>query len=315
MIHYDVIICVSWNDVFVVKKTIKYIRINLCANTIYLIMNKENKRYFSDKYCIEKNIIIIDEDQLVRNMTFQCIDNYFKQKKLQIKTGWYFQQFLKMGFALSPYAKDYYLIWDADTLPLTQIPFQKNNKLLYTMKKEFHKPYFEVIERLWGLKKENDFSFIAEHMIIETLIMKEMINSISKRNSEWFKSIIDNLPLNELNSYSEFESYGTYVTHYYPSLYIGRTLNTWRNAGAIFGRNISDKEIKLLALDFDIISLETWCGRFFPANLMMKIQEGWIKLKHYNYMRHHGIKSSKSLARHIMNFLHGNTKIIKMPND
>ena len=311
MIKYDVVICVGWKDVFIVRKAIKYIRENLSAETIYLIMNGHDKEYFHATFCNKYKIVILDEDKLVPNLTFKSLHEYIVKHNPLLNTGWYFQQFLKIGFAFSQYAKDYYLIWDADTLPLSKIPFEQNGKLLFTAKKEFHQPYFYLIEKLWKIRKENNYSYIAEHMIIQTSIMKEMINSLNT-DSKWFIKIIDIIPQNELYGFSEFESYGTYVSHKYPNLYQSRTLNTWRNAGAIFGRTISDKDIEKLAVDLDIISLESWCGCFFFSNIKAKFLELTLKYRRYNYMKKENMPIKRNLISNVIRYISGGKKIIKV---
>lgn len=313
--NYDIIICVGWKDVIAVKKTVKYIRKNLSPSTIYLIMNEEDKKQFGIEYCHANGIVTIDEDKLVEGMTFKSVETYLHLNHPLLGTGWYFQQFLKIGFAFSSYAKDYYLIWDADTLPLSQISFEEKGQLMFTMKNEYHKPYFETIRRLWNLEKLSDKSFISEHMFIKSDIMKEMIYNMQKGNDgkqEWFYHIIDALEPEEQNGFSEFESYGTYVTRYYPNLYKERTLNTWRNAGIVFGRNIKDRDIELLTLDFDIISLETWSGRFFPANLFAWLQEAYVKLQRYRYMKRNGIKLQGSLWEKVFKQITASKKVVKL---
>lgn len=311
MINYDVIICVGWKDVFIVRKTIKYIRKNLSANIIYLIMNKHDIQYFHGRFCQEYKVIILDEDRLIPNLTFKSLHEYIKKHNPQLSTGWYFQQFLKIGFAFSSYAQKYYLIWDADTLPLSKIPFEENGKLLFTAKKEFHQPYFSLIEKLWNLKKINNFSYIAEHMMIQTSIMKEMIETLNAKD-EWCIKIIDSITENELYGFSEFESYGTYVFHKYPKLYKNRTLNTWRNAGVVFGRTISDKDIDRLSVDLDIISLESWYGYFFFSNFKAKFLEFELKYHRYRYMKKEGITIKRSLLSNIIRYIFNKKKIVQV---
>lgn len=311
MINYDIIICVGWKDVFIVRKTIKYIRKNLSANMIYLIMNEYDGQYFHSQFCKEYKVIILDEDKLIPNLTFKSLNEYIQEHNPRLSTGWYFQQFLKIGFALSTFAQKYYLIWDADTLPLSKIPFEENGKLLFTAKKEFHQPYFSLIEKLWGLKKVNNFSYIAEHMIIQTSIMKEMIRNLNAED-KWYIKIMDSISKNELYGFSEFESYGTYVYHKYPQLYKERTLNTWRNAGVIFGRTISDKDIDKLSIDLDIISLESWCGCFFFSNIKAKLLEFKLKYRRYRYMKKEGITIKRSLISNIIRYVLSGKKTIKI---
>lgn len=90
------VICVGWNDVIIVRKTIKYVRRNLRCRKIYLI-------------------------------------------------------------------------WDADTLPISHLEFDDDGRLLFTRKKEYHAEYFITIERLLGLQRVITFSFIAEHMRLKLI--------------------------------------------------------------------------------------------------------------------------------------------------
>lgn len=48
-----------------------------------------------------------------------------------------------MGFALTPFAKEEYLVWDADTIPLNHLNFKDvGAKYLFMPKTEHHDPIF-----------------------------------------------------------------------------------------------------------------------------------------------------------------------------
>ncbi len=291
MIDYDTIICVGWNDITIVKKTVKYVRKNLHGKKIYLIVNSFYFKYFSSSFLNEYGVELIDEDQLIPGVSYKENRSFIDENRPGFPPGWYFQQFLKMGFSLSKYARDYYLIWDADTLPLSKLEFEKEGKLLFTQKKEYHKEYFITMEKLLGLKKLKDYSFIAEHMLIKTDIMKEIVSKISMGLSEpWPYVILKQVRPEAKSGFSEFETYGTYVSCYYPDLYSSRSLNTWRNAGCVYGRNISDKDIDALAVDLDVISLESWNGRLFPQKLFSRLSELYVKFLRYLYMRRNKVR-------------------------
>lgn len=300
MIDYDIIICVGWNDITVVKKTVKYVRKNLQGNKIFLIVNSFYFKYFASSFLNEYGVELIDEDQLIPGVSYKQNRSFVDEKRPGFPPGWYFQQFLKMGFAQSKYARDYYLIWDADTLPLSKLEFEKDGRLLFTQKKEYHEEYFITMEKLIGLKKLKDYSFIAEHMLIKTDIMREIISKISGDSIEpWPFTLLMKVRPEVKSGFSEFETYGTYVSHYYPELYSSRTLNTWRNAGYVFGRNISDKDIEALSVDLDIISLESWNGRLFPQKLFSRLQELYIKYLRYLYMRRNKVRVNNKL-KHVL---------------
>ena len=149
--NFDVVICVAAKDNLIIRTTIKLVSQNINPRNIY-ILTKPQYRFFYKDLLKKYSVIVLDEDKVVPGLTFMDLNSTIKSRQGKLlRTGWYFQQFLKMGFALSKYAKDYFLIWDADTLPVSNLNFFNNNQPLFTMKTEFHKPYFDT------LKTENKF--------------------------------------------------------------------------------------------------------------------------------------------------------------
>ena len=283
---FDVIISVGWRDFIIVKKTVKYIQKNICPESIYLILKKKAFHFFNQKYCNNNHVILIDEDQLLSDLSFQEVRIAMQKAGIgDFPTGWYFQQFLKMGFAFSKYAKQKYLIWDADTLPINKLSFLNRNHILFTPKTEYHQPYFELIKNMLGFSKKVDYSFIAEHMMIETSIMQELITIIGQVKSEgssWYEKILYSVDKNAANGFSEFETYGTFCTYKYPDLYQPQLLNTYRDAGKVYGRCITRHEIDNLSKIYDTISLELRDVPPFPRNIyniMQKLVLSWYRKK------------------------------------
>lgn len=180
-------------------------------------------------------------------------------------TGWYYQQFLKMQY--SYLCKDnYYLVWDGDTIPCRTVTmFQKEENIPYLdLKREYHKEYFETIEKILpGMHKTIEKSFIAEHMLFRCDIMKHMIADIMANNSlqgEFFwEKIIAAIPKDKLvsNSFSEFETYGTYVSYKYTTSYALRQWHSFRYAGAfLHPEKLTDADYQWFGKDFDALSFE-----------------------------------------------------------
>ncbi len=283
---FDVIIPLSGKDVLFLPRVVKYIRSNISgAQDIYVISSVKNLNKLRKKGLFDCKLI--DEDLLVENLNFDNVKKELSRYNYQAKTGWFFQQFLKIGFGLSKYSKKYYLSWDSDTLPLRNINFFEENNPLFTMKNEFNGAYFETIYKLFGLKKQKEASFIAEHMMFNVNIVREMVLAIENSNVEgkfWYSKIINAGDYNKQYApFSEFETYGTYCSFYYPDLYKYRRLCTFRYAGYIRGRSISDKMLNDFAHDLDIASFEIYHGPKFPYNLK-QIYYSW-KLKWFRYKR------------------------------
>ena len=253
----DVIIPVSKGHVIQLQKALEFIKKNLPHDDIIIITNKDNFEFFvanEDVRCVDENTIL---DFGYSDIEHSIISRQGNAKR----AGWYFQQFLKMGYARIC-RKAYYLVWDADTIPLKPIVFFDGDKMLFNMKEEHHAPYFDTIYKLLGNNmKLADQSFITEGMVIKTTIMKEVIDSIesSPVSGRWFyEKIINAIDENELNysGFSEYETYGTYLINNYPQLYEKRQLKTERHGMKKYGKLLDKQELN--ALDYDTISFETW---------------------------------------------------------
>lgn len=277
----DIVICVSIKDCFIAKKNIYYIRKNISYDNVYIITDKRNFFLFPKRLQHKYNVRLIDEEQIIANR--KELEIVAKQHyTCEYRFGWYYQQFLKIGFAQSAYAKDYYLIWDSDTIPLNQLSFISQGKMVFTPKTEYHKAYFETMQALIGCGKETDYSFIAEHMIISVPIMQELIRKIETSNipgDSWPIKIIHATPVDDPNGFSEFETYGTYCHHNHPDTFILRELRTFREGGSMYSRGVSRRKLFKLSDKYDSISLESWSTpRKFKHRLHNNIEKYIINL-------------------------------------
>ena len=256
----DIIICTTLKDCLISKKTIRYIRKNIDVDAIYILTDKNNFKFYSDRFKAKYGVIPLDETLIVpnRQRLKEVADAHFT---CDFRFGWYYQQFLKMNFAQSEYAKEHYLIWDSDTIPLHKLSFLEGDQMVFTPKTEHHKSYFEAIERMLGYGKMVPYSFIAEHMIVDTAIMKEIVTQIGSLDiagDSWTEKAIRATTPDNPNAFSEFETYGTYCYVNYPNRYKTRELCTYRGAGEKYSRLISDWRLARLAKKYDTISLEDW---------------------------------------------------------
>lgn len=283
---FDVLIPVARKDTSFVKHVVTYINKYIigCEN-IYIVTNKNNFGRLGHLH-IFPNVELLDENELVPELNFGIVHECMKKKgeRRPNCVGWYFQQLLKFAFAKSKWAKEYYLTWDADTIPLSSLSFFNGNQPLFTKKIEYHEPYFITLNRILGFGKLVDFSFIAEHMMFNVSIVKEMLETIAKEkksNGEtWVEKIMLACDFSDKrgNLFSEFETYGNYCIKYHPELYGTRQLNTFRAAGLISGRHITKKSLERLALDVSIASFELQDAPF-PYNI------SWYMRRVKNKMR------------------------------
>jgi hypothetical protein len=179
--------------------------------------------------------------------------------------GWYYQQFLKMEYSRIC-NDDYYMVWDGDTIPAAPFSMfqQESGKPYLDMKQEYHALYFETIEKILpGMRKVIGRSFISEHMLFNTAIMRELIarlelNAGLPGKCYWEKIIHAIRPefISEA-AFSEFETYGTYVAFTHPDHYKLRDWHSFRLGAEFFDpETICDRDYEWLGKDFNAISFE-----------------------------------------------------------
>ncbi len=275
MNSFDIIIPVARKDVSFVPRVVDYVDrcITLGVEHIYILTSKKNTPKLCKRLKSYSKCVLVDEDQLIEGLSYERISSLLEEiaPVYKNKAGWYFQQFLKFAFAQSKYSTNYYLSWDADTLPLSRITFFENDHLLYNPKNENNPNYFKTINKLFGFGKQVKHSFVSESMIFSTQIVKQMLEDIqssSIQGCDWIEKILRACDFStNFPAFSEFETYGTYCCVKFPNLYKTRHLNTFREAGFINGRRISDKRLLSMSFDLDVASFEYGHEPLFPYNL------------------------------------------------
>lgn len=271
--RFDVIIPVAKKDISFVPRVVDYVTRCLSGvSMIFILTSKRNIPKLVKALRGFLNCTILDEDELAPSLSYGRVGALLlKIAGNRDRTGWYLQQFLKYGFAQSKYANKYYLSWDADTLPLAPISFFEDNHILYNPKSEYNPNYFKTIEKIFGFGKVNNKSFISENMMFSVEMVKHLIadvNAAEIKGNDWIEKILyacdfaDPLP-----AFSEFETYGSYCCVKNQGLYKERHLNTFREAGMISGRFISERRLRLMSFDIDMASFEEFHQPLFPYNI------------------------------------------------
>ena len=220
-----------------------------------LIKNNQSSFKIPLNFINEKFLINIDN--IINLINFR--NNYAVSR-----SGWYIQQFLKMQYC-KVCQDEYYLIWDSDTIPVKNVKmFNNYGNPYFDVKTEYYKPYFTTMRKIFPkLRKKSKYSFISEHMLIKTEIMRNLINKIDNNNNisgnTWYEKIINCIDINELpnSGFSEFETYGTFVNEYYHKFYEIRPWKSLRNGNQYYNpKYLSDKDILNISINYDAISFE-----------------------------------------------------------
>ncbi len=264
---YDVVLCVSSEHKIIALKAIKSIVIFSKFRKIFIITSLNNHVFFSSHLDSISSIILLDEDKIIGNkIDIKKIQNILKKRIGSYgRAGWYFQQFLKMAACNLPDISDHYLIWDSDTLMLRSIPFfSKKGKVLVNTKSENHKPYFTLMRNTIDLGKQVKFSFITEHFMINKIYMQSLIDLFKKKSpndTSWVQYILDSMEYDHIlgSGFSEFETYGNFITKNYKDSYVCRAIKSTRNGTQHYGKNINKFDIfGLMQRGYFFSTFETW---------------------------------------------------------
>lgn len=255
-INYIVSVCCK-KDLEVWKIASHEIIKNIEASNYLVIVPDDEfslfKKYSPSSYLIEK------ESCLLQSTTLKSIAARMPKNNVS-RAGWYYQQLLKISalesLAMEP--EGLILIWDADTIPLRNIYFHNNGRLVYYISPEFHQPYFNATLKLLNIQKMVDFSFIAQCFVMKKKWVEEFLSQIeSNSNTDWATAILDATDLHEEAGFSEYETLGSWLLTTHSSEMIFSRSPWERFGNSLCGLNgLSQFKQRNPLVDF--ISFESW---------------------------------------------------------
>jgi hypothetical protein len=265
---YDIVTCVGLRDRSFARLSLKYLLANTTCNSIFIVAPQKNLGTLGD---FDQKVVLVDENSVIPGLTSKDIAHYLSQVSPSNRFAkWYFQQFLKMGICNRPDLHENYLIWDSDTILLHPLSFfSQDGRVLFTKGNEYHTPYFVTLNKILKEPREVNFSFIAQHMMINKQIMAEMINKIkagSLCDGSWVWTILEAI-FESSNShqapcsppvpeFSEYETYGNYVTNNYPEKALHREL-PWLRDGSYIGHFPTIEDLDTFANCHTFVAFET----------------------------------------------------------
>jgi hypothetical protein len=211
---------------------------------------------------LNQKIIIVDEALIVPGLSLNEVKKFLK---LSLKDwpehhlpGWYFQQFLKMGFAQYLSDHEYYLIWDSDTVPTHAISFFDGDTVLLTQGNEFHKEYFDTIKTLLDTETPLTESHISQHLMVRTADMRSLIQYLNKTDATWWIYILSSLNGKTPFQFSEYETYSNFCLSTKPNSYRSIKRMWFRYGRSYFGCDLTQADTSTLAALYDFVAFEDW---------------------------------------------------------
>ena len=237
-------------------------------NLFYVVCpEKDMDRARSNTAGLKQRVIIVNEVLIVPGLS---LNEVRKSLKLSLPDwpehhlpGWYFQQFLKMGFAQYLPNHEYYLIWDSDTLLTRAVSFFDGNTILLTQGNEFHKEYFDTVKTLFDKLTLQSASHISQHLMVRTEDMSKLIQYLDTTDSKWWVNILSSLNGKTPFQFSEYETYANFCLFTKPKSYRSIKRMWFRYGKSYLGRDLPQADTSTLSELYDFVAFEDWDSGFY----------------------------------------------------
>jgi glycosyltransferase involved in cell wall biosynthesis len=210
----DIIIPAIKKDLNILPLTIasvrKFLRHHL--GKIYIIGPQDDSVV---NFCKINNCVFKEENS-VSPITLNEIRKYNYKVKGHDRSGWIFQQLIKLNSDNICDSSNIYVI-DADTILVHPQKFESGGKSILLVSDEYYFPYYQTYKKIFNRETSARFSFIAHQMLFKADKLRELRSEMENiHNDSWYKVILNNLDLKELSSFSEYETYGNWMMQKYP---------------------------------------------------------------------------------------------------
>lgn len=155
-------------------------------------------------FCRDNGLAFVDENTVlgfgVKDIRYTVDGND--------RSGWIFQQLLKMSGTIG--TCEYFLVVDADHILIRPHTFlTADGKTVFYQSREYHEPYYVMLERLTGQRFSEGLSYVDHKM----LFCRSGLEALKTRmeaycGTTWVEAVLQRLDVSEPSCFSEYESYG-----------------------------------------------------------------------------------------------------------
>jgi hypothetical protein len=157
--------------------------------------------------CAKKGCRFVHEDTVLPITK----KNIHYQSKRWDRSGWLYQQLLKLGGDKVCSSK-HYLVIDADTVLIRPHVFKVGNKTVFYCRNWSQDEYFKTYRKLMGKSRSSRSSFVTHYMLFNKSKVKQLKQAIeSKHHSSWYSAIMKSMNKSKQFAFSEFETYGNFL--------------------------------------------------------------------------------------------------------
>jgi hypothetical protein len=249
MKNYDIVIVSHEKDFNNIKYIVEHCNKNLNFDSIHLIVS--DRVQYNDMGLLEtltkKPIYLHLETNVL------TID----KSRLRHRPNWVYQMLIKIFQNVT--INDNFLVIESDCVILKDLKFFNEDKTIFYLGRDhYHQQYYNFNQRLLGIGREYNHSFISEFMMYDKKVVKELLSKTNCNTVGDFLELIYQYVDSE--SYpSDYDLYGNFYYINYPDKFETKVLNF--DMSGRHGSYWSDKEIEQLIQnnqDKDAISFHCW---------------------------------------------------------
>lgn len=231
MVKFPYLLVAERNLLKIIWQTVTALEKYASPTEIYVVVPGDQLKAF--RAILKNRVILVAEEDVLPEWSLVRVKTMLP--KQPERAGWYLQQFLKLIFG--KYANiPSYVIWDADTVMLQPPILERNSRVVMNTAKEYHQPYFDTFQRLFGFAPTLPFSMISQYMLIDSAVCLQMQHEICARGqgADWIEVLLKGLPGTSISEFSEYETYANYLAHINPAAIELQTSKWFRYGSEIY---------------------------------------------------------------------------------
>lgn len=252
MKKYDIVIVSHEKDFGGIKHIVKHANENLSFESIHLIVSEREP--FNElevlKTLTDKPIFVHNETDVLK------ID----KSRVGVRPNWIYQMLLKIFQNVTE--NDNFLIIESDCAIIKPLDFFDGDKTIFYLGREhLHQPYFNFNNKILGIGREFNHTFICEFMMYDKKIVRDLLTKSNCNDVNDFLELIYTHTNDECYM-ADYELYGNFVYKFHNEKFSTKNLN-FKFAGRYFFDSPfwTDSEIEILIdenKDNDLVTFHTW---------------------------------------------------------
>ena len=252
MKKYDIVIVSHEKDFGTIKHIVKYANENLSFDSVHLIVSEREPFNGLEllQTLTDKPIVLHNESDVLK------ID----KSKIKVRPNWIYQMLLKMFQNVTK--NDNFLVIESDCVIIKPLEFFDGDKtIFYLGLEQYHQPYFNFNDKIMGIGREYNHSFICEFMMYDKKIIKDLLQKTNCGDVNDFLELVY-LHTGDGCYMADYELYGNFVYKFHSEKFKTENLN-YNFAGRFFYEAPfwTDLEIDTLIdknKDKDLVMFHTW---------------------------------------------------------